>query len=58
MESGTIEQTLPGLETMTPQTELQVGRALALQPQNAQIRQNYDLFKEINDRTDGAKETP
>lgn len=33
-------------------------KALALQPQNAQIRQNYDLFKEINDRTDGAKETP
>jgi len=25
-------------------------RALALDPSNAQIRQNYDLFKEINDR--------
>jgi Flp pilus assembly protein TadD len=33
-------------------------KALALEPNNAQIRQNYDLFKEINDRTDGAKETP
>ena len=33
-------------------------KALALEPHNAQIRQNYDLFKEINDRTDGAKETP
>lgn len=25
-------------------------KALALDPNNAQIRQNYDLFKEINDR--------
>jgi Flp pilus assembly protein TadD len=25
-------------------------RALALDPNNTQIRQNYDLFKEINDR--------
>ena len=30
-------------------------KALALEPNNAQIRQNYDLFKEINDRA-GAKE--
>jgi len=33
-------------------------KAIALEPENAQIRQNYDLFKEINDRTGGAKETP
>ena len=33
-------------------------KALAIEPNNAQIRQNYELFKEINDRTDGAKETP
>ncbi len=26
-------------------------RALALEPKNLMIRQNYDLFKEINDRT-------
>jgi Tfp pilus assembly protein PilF len=26
-------------------------RALKLDPNNAMIRQNYDLFKEINDRT-------
>jgi Flp pilus assembly protein TadD len=25
-------------------------KAMALEPNNAQIRQNYDLFKEINDR--------
>lgn len=25
-------------------------KAVALEPQNIQIRQNYDLFKEINDR--------
>ena len=31
-------------------------KALALEPNNAQIRQNYDLFKEINDRVAGAKE--
>ena len=33
-------------------------KAIALEPQNAQIRQNYDLFKEINDRTGGAREAP
>jgi Tfp pilus assembly protein PilF len=33
-------------------------KALALEPDNAQIRQNFELFKEINDRTSGAKEKP
>src|SRR5437867_12285865 len=35
-------------------------KALALDPDNVQIRQNYDLFKEINDRTTERKdkETP
>ena len=28
-------------------------KALAIQPNNLQIRQNYELFKEINDRTTG-----
>jgi len=31
-------------------------RALALDPNNAQIRQNYDLFKEINDRAAQTKD--
>jgi type IV pilus assembly protein PilF len=31
-------------------------KALELDPNNAQIRQNYDLFKEINDRTNSGKE--
>jgi Flp pilus assembly protein TadD len=31
-------------------------RALELDPNNGQIRQNYELFKEINDRTSQAKE--
>jgi Flp pilus assembly protein TadD len=31
-------------------------KALALDPNNTQIRQNYDLFKEINDRTAQQKE--
>jgi Tfp pilus assembly protein PilF len=31
-------------------------KALELEPNNAQIRQNYDLFKEINDRTNSGKE--
>jgi Flp pilus assembly protein TadD len=31
-------------------------KALALDPDNPQIRQNYELFKEINDRTSAAKE--
>ncbi len=35
-------------------------KAIALEPQNIQIRQNYDLFKEINDRAgaDTDKEQP
>ena len=33
-------------------------KALELDPNNSQIRQNYELFKEINDRTAAAKERP
>jgi Tfp pilus assembly protein PilF len=33
-------------------------KALELEPDNTQIRQNYELFKEINDRTAAAKERP
>jgi type IV pilus assembly protein PilF len=33
-------------------------RAMTLAPNDPQIRQNYELFKEINDRTGAAKETP
>jgi Tfp pilus assembly protein PilF len=32
-------------------------KALALEPENVQIRQNYDLFKEINERAGANKET-
>jgi len=31
-------------------------KALELDPNNSQIRQNYELFKEINDRTSQGKE--
>jgi len=31
-------------------------KALELDPSNQQIRQNYELFKEINDRTSSCKE--
>jgi Tfp pilus assembly protein PilF len=31
-------------------------KALKLDPNNTQIRQNYELFKEINDRTSSGKE--
>src|ERR671935_760558 len=31
-------------------------KALELEPNNSQIRQNYELFKEINDRTSQGKE--
>ena len=31
-------------------------RAIELDPNNLQIRQNYDLFREINDRSGQAKE--
>ena len=31
-------------------------KALGLEPDNVQIRQNYDLFKEINDRTSPGKD--
>src|SRR2546427_10813563 len=33
-------------------------KALELDPNNAQVRQNYELFKEINDRTSQGKEKP
>jgi len=33
-------------------------RALELDPNNTQVRQNYELFKEINDRTGSSKEKP
>ncbi len=32
-------------------------KALELDPNNSQIRQNYELFKEINDRTSSGKES-
>ncbi len=51
MESGTIEQSLPGLEPMNPQPELEVGRALALAPQKRLMlfsgRSNPDLAQRI-----------
>jgi Flp pilus assembly protein TadD len=31
-------------------------KAIELDPNNSQVRQNYDLFKEINDRTSQSKE--
>ena len=31
-------------------------KALELEPNNSQVRQNYELFKEINDRTGQGKE--
>ena len=33
-------------------------KALKLEPENEQVRQNYELFKEINDRTGAGKERP
>jgi Tfp pilus assembly protein PilF len=33
-------------------------KALKLEPENVHIRQNYELFKEINDRTAAAKDRP
>jgi len=33
-------------------------KALEIEPKNPQIRQNYELFKEINDRTGSDKEKP
>jgi Tfp pilus assembly protein PilF len=33
-------------------------RALELEPNNVQIQQNYDLFREINDRTAADNEKP
>jgi Flp pilus assembly protein TadD len=33
-------------------------KAMVLAPSDQQIRQNYELFKEINDRLGAAKDTP
>jgi ribose-phosphate pyrophosphokinase len=56
VESGTIEQALPGLETMTPQTELELGRAMALAPQKRLMlfsgRSNPDLAQRIAEQLD------
>ena len=32
-------------------------KALELEPDNVQIRQNYELFREVNDRIDASKES-
>ena len=51
MESGTLEQTLPGLEGVTPQPELEIGRAIAINPQKRLMlfsgRSNPDLAQRI-----------
>ena len=56
VESGTIEQTLPGLEPMTPQSDLQVGRALARAPQKRLMlfsgRSNPELAQHIAENLD------
>jgi Tfp pilus assembly protein PilF len=33
-------------------------KALEIDPNNSQIRQNYELFREINDRTSAEKDKP
>ena len=52
MESGTLDQSLPGLETMTTQPDLQVGHAIALAPQKRLMllsgRSNPDLAQRIS----------
>jgi ribose-phosphate pyrophosphokinase len=56
VETGTIEQTLPGLESMTPQTDLEAGRAIALAPQKRLMlfsgRSNPDLAQRIAEQLD------
>ena len=56
VESGTIEQTLPGLEPMTAQPELQVGKALSRAPQKRLMlfsgRSNPDLAQHIAENLD------
>src|SRR3990172_3285516 len=51
VESGTSGQSLPGLEAMTPQSDLEVGRAIALAPQKRLMlfsgRSNPDLAQRI-----------
>src|SRR5512134_3831967 len=56
VETGTIEQTLPGLESMTPQTDLEAGRAIAIAPQKRLMlfsgRSNPDLAQRIAEQLD------
>ena len=56
MDSGTIEQSLPGLESMTPQPDLEVGRAIALAPQKRLMlfsgRSNPELAHRIAEQLD------
>ena len=37
--------------SLPPDAKKAYEKALQLEPKNVMIRQNYDLFKEINDRT-------
>jgi ribose-phosphate pyrophosphokinase len=52
VESGTIEQSLPGLETMTTQPDLQVGHAVTLAPKKRLMlltgRSNPELAQRIS----------
>jgi Tfp pilus assembly protein PilF len=45
-------------EGQLPKARQAYEKALELEPGNSQIRQNYELFKEINDRSTGAKDKP
>ena len=42
-------------EGQLPEARESYEKAVQLEPGNAMIRQNYELFKEINDRTDRRK---
>ena len=56
MESGTVEQTLPGLETTTPRSEMSVGHARPLTPQKRLMvfagRSHPELARRIAERLD------
>jgi hypothetical protein len=54
VESATIEQTLPGLDPATPQTEMSTGHAIPLTPQKRLMvfsgRSHLELAQRIAER--------
>ena len=53
---GVVPNDATALEPVLDKARKAYEKAIDLEPNNAEIKQNFELFKEINDRTGSAKE--